>query len=114
MTSSLRAQVIAVLEQAGYRNSEDSLPVHGSGGTFSATGGNVGVNVTWRRWDASEDELGQLRVGIAAALRAPGLEVHELGTRIFVPGSGLEDAGPANWLPGHGRAFCMELARSIP
>ena len=113
MISPLRAQVIAVLEQAGYRNSEDSLPVHSSGGTFSATGGSAGVNVTWRRWDASEDELGELRVSIAAALRAAGLEVHELGTRIFVSGSGPEDAGPANWLPGHGRAFCMQLVRSI-
>jgi hypothetical protein len=113
MASSLRAQVIAVLQQAGYWNSEDSLPVHASGGTFSATGGSVGVNVTWRRWDSSEDELGELRVGIAAALRAAGLEVHELGTRIFVSGSGLEDAEPANCLPGHGRAFCMQLARSM-
>ncbi|HJY60766.1 MAG TPA: hypothetical protein VJ418_30675 [Streptosporangiaceae bacterium] len=94
--SPLRAQVIAVLEQAGYRNSEDSLPVHSSGGTFSATGGSAGVNVTWRRWDASEDEIGELRVGIAAALRAAGLDVHELGTRIFVSGGGLEDAEPAN------------------
>jgi hypothetical protein len=98
MISPLRAQVIAVLEQAGYRNSEDSLPVHGSGGTFSATGGSAGVNVTWRRWDASEDELGELRVGIAAALRAAGLDVHELGTRIFVSSGGLEDAEPANLL----------------
>jgi hypothetical protein len=88
--------VIAVLERAGYRNSEDSLPVHSSGGTFSATGGSAGVNVTWRRWDASEDELRELRGGIAAALRAAGLEAHELGTRIFVPRGGLEDAEPAN------------------
>ena len=51
---------------------------------------------TSRRWDASEDEIGELRVGIAAALRAAGLEVHELGTRIFVSGGGLEDAEPAN------------------
>jgi hypothetical protein len=65
-------------------------------GTFSATGGNAGVNVTWRCWDSSEDELGELRVGIAAALRAAGLEVHELGTRISVSGGGLEDAEPAN------------------
>jgi hypothetical protein len=96
MISPLRAQVIAVLEQAGYRNSEDSLPAHSSGGTFSATGGSADVNVTWRRWDASEDEIGELRVGIAAALRAAGLDVHELGTRIFVSGGGLEDAEPAN------------------
>jgi hypothetical protein len=95
MISPLRAQVIAVLEQAGYRNSEDSLPVH-SGGTFSATGGSAGVNVSWRRWDASEDEIGERRVGIAAALRAAGLDVHELGTRIFVSGGGPEDAEPAN------------------
>jgi hypothetical protein len=94
--SRLCAQVIAVLEQAGYRNSEDSLPVQGSGGTFSATGGSAGVNVTWRCWDASEDKLGELRIGIAAALRAAGLEVHELGTRIFVSRGGLEDAEPAN------------------
>ena len=51
--------------------------------------------MTWRRWDANEDEIGELRVGIAAALRAAGLDVHELGTRIFVPGGGLEDAEPA-------------------
>ena len=95
MISLLRTQVIAVLEQAGYRNSEDSLPVHSSGSTFSTTGGSAGVNVTWRRWDATEDELGELRAGIAAALRAAGLEVHELGTRIFVSGGGLEDAEPA-------------------
>jgi hypothetical protein len=105
MASSRHAHVIVVLEQAGYRNSEDSLPVHSSGGTFSTAGGSPGVNVTWRRWDASQDELGELRVGIAAALRAAGLEVHERGARIFVPGSGLEVAEPANWLPGHGRAF---------
>jgi hypothetical protein len=86
--------VIAVLEEAGYRNSEDSLPVHGSGGTFSATGGSAGVNVTWRCWDATEAELGELRAGIAAALRAAGLELHEQGTRIYVPRSGLEDAEP--------------------
>jgi hypothetical protein len=96
MISPLRAQVIAVLEQAGYRNSEDSLPVHSSGGTFSATGGSAGVNVTWRRWDASGDELGELRAGIAAALRAAGLEVHERGTSLFVSGGGLQDAEPAN------------------
>ena len=96
MISPLRAQVIAVLEQAGYRNSEDSVPVHSSGGTLSATGGSASVNVTWRRWDASEDEIGELRVGIAAALRAAGLDVHELGTRIFVSGGGLEDAEAAN------------------
>jgi hypothetical protein len=94
--SPLRAQVILVLQQAGYRNSEDSLPVHDSGGTFSATGGSAGVNVTWRCWDSSEDELGELRVGIAAALRAAGLVLHELGTRIFVSGGGLEDTEPAN------------------
>jgi hypothetical protein len=52
--------------------------------------------VTWRRWDASEDELGELRVGIAAALRAAGLDVHERGARILVSGGGLEDAEPAN------------------
>jgi hypothetical protein len=51
--------------------------------------------VTWRRWDASEDELGELRAGIAAALRAAGLDVHELGTRIFVSGGRREDAEPA-------------------
>jgi hypothetical protein len=90
MASSRHAHVIAVLEQAGYRNSEDSLPVHSSGGTFSTAGGSPGVNVTWRRWDASQDQLGELRVGIAAALRAAGLEVHERGARIFVPGSGRE------------------------
>ena len=95
MISLLRTQVIAVLEQAGYRNSEDSLPVHSSGGAFSATGGSTGVNVTWRRWDATEDELGELRAGIAAALRAAGLDVHELGTRIFVSGGRREDAEPA-------------------
>ena len=52
--------------------------------------------MTCRRWDASEDEIGELRVGIAAALRAAGLDVHELGTRIFVSGGGPEDAEPAN------------------
>ena len=95
MVSSQRAQVIAVLEQAGYRNSENNLPVHGSGGTFIATGGSADVSVTWRCWDASGDELGELRAGIAAALRAAGLQVHELDTRIYVPRGGLDGAGPA-------------------
>jgi hypothetical protein len=95
MISPLRAQVMTVLEQAGYRNSEDSLPAPSSGGTFSATRGSAGAGVTCRRRDASEDELGELRAGIAAALRAAGLDAHERGTRILVSGGGLEDAGPA-------------------
>jgi hypothetical protein len=86
MVPPLRAQIISVLEQAGYKNSEASLPTYASGGTFSALGGDTGVNVTWRRWDATEAELGELRAGIAAALRAAGLEVHELDSRIYVPG----------------------------
>jgi hypothetical protein len=58
--------VIAVLEQAGYRNRECRLPTYASGGAFSTIGS--GVNVTAERWDASEDELGELRAGTAAAL----------------------------------------------
>jgi hypothetical protein len=54
-----------------------------------------GVNVTAERWDATEAELGELRAGIVAALRAAGLKVHELDTRIYVPPTGLEDAVPA-------------------
>lgn len=87
MVSPLRARVIAVLEQAGYRNSETSLPLHPAG-TFSALGGDSGVNVTWRCWDATEDELAAMRAGIVAALRADGLEVHEAGTRLYVPPPG--------------------------
>ena len=51
--------------------------------------------MTAERWDATEAELGELRAGIVAALRAAGLKVHELDTRIYVPPAGLEDAGPA-------------------
>jgi hypothetical protein len=86
---------IAALEQAGYRNSECSLPVYASGGAFSAIGGGEGVNVTAERWDATEAELGELRAGIVAALRAAGLKVREPDTRIYVPPVGLEDAAPA-------------------
>ena len=74
------------LSRRATRTARTACRAHGSGGAFSATGGSTGVNVTWRRWDATEDELGELRAGIAAALRAAGLEVHELGTRIFVSG----------------------------
>lgn len=80
----MRAQIISALEQAGYRNSEDNLPLPGSGGTFSAIGGSIGVNVTWRFWGATEAELADLRAGIAAALRAAGFEVHELDSRLHV------------------------------
>jgi len=31
------------------------------------------------------DELAELRAGVAAALRAAGLDVHELNSRIYVP-----------------------------
>lgn len=85
MVSPLRARVIAVLEQAGYRNSEHHLPLHPAG-TFSALGGDrTGVNVTWRCWDATEAELAAKREGIAAALWAAGLEAHESDIRIYVP-----------------------------
>ena len=85
MIPQLRAQVIAVLEQAGCRNREDSLPTYASGGCFSVIGGDrTGVNVTCQRWNASEDELGELFAGIAAALRSAGLEVHELASRVYV------------------------------
>jgi hypothetical protein len=71
------------------------LPVYASGGAFSAIGGGEGVNVTAERWDATEAELGELRAGIVAALRAAGLKVREPDTRIYVPPVGLEDAAPA-------------------
>ena len=85
MITTLRAQVIEILEQAGYRDSEASLPTYPSGGTFSALGGGTGVNVEVHWWDASADELAELRAGVAAALRAAGLEAHELDSRIYVP-----------------------------
>jgi hypothetical protein len=91
MVSPLRARVIAVLEQAGYRNSETSLPLYPAG-TFSALGGDSGVNVTWRCWDATEAELAAMRTGIAAALRAAGLDVHESDARVHVRPPG-EPAG---------------------
>jgi len=52
--------VIAVLEAAGHANRGDHLPVY--------CGRGAG-----------------LRPGIAAALRAGGLEAHELVNRIYVP-----------------------------
>jgi hypothetical protein len=55
-----RARVIAVLEAAGHANRGDHLPVYSGRGA----------------------ELGS---GIAAALRAGGLEAHELDNRIYVP-----------------------------
>jgi hypothetical protein len=79
--------VIGVLEQAGYRNSEASLPTYASGGAFGALGGGTGVNVEVHWRDASADELAELRAGVAAALRASGLDVHELNSRIYVPGA---------------------------
>ena len=45
------------------------------------------MNVEVRWWDASADELAELRAGVAAALRAAGLEAHELDSRIYVPGA---------------------------
>ena len=84
MVSPLRAKVIAVLEQAGYQHSVDHVPTYASGGTFSVMGGEIGVTVTWQRWDATEAELGELRAGIAAALRAGRLDVHELDSKIYV------------------------------
>jgi hypothetical protein len=50
MATTLRTRVIEILEQAGYRNSEASLPTYASGGTFSALGGGTGVNVEVRWW----------------------------------------------------------------
>ena len=41
MITALRAQMIEVLEQAGYRNSEASLPTYASGGAFGALGGGT-------------------------------------------------------------------------
>jgi hypothetical protein len=87
MIAKLRAEVIEVLEAAGYRNSEDNLPTYVSGGTFSAIGGDAGVTVTCDRWDATEAELGELRAGIAAALQAAELEVHETSNRLYVLGT---------------------------
>ena len=55
-----RARVIAVLEAAGHANRGDHLPV--------CSGRGAG-----------------LRSGIAAALRAGGLEAHELDNRIYLP-----------------------------
>jgi hypothetical protein len=75
VVTTLRIRVIEVLEQVGYRNSEGSLPTYASGGTFSALGGGTGVNVEVRWWDATADELAELRAGVVAALRAAGLEV---------------------------------------
>ena len=83
MIAKLRAQVIEVLEAAGYRNSEDSLSMYASGGTFSTLGGDTGVSVTCDRWNASSDELAELRTGIVAALRAAGLEAAELDGRLI-------------------------------
>ena len=83
MISPLRARVIAVLEKLATATARPACrcnPV----GTFSALGGDSGVNVTWRCWDATEDELANLSRGIVVALRAGGLEVHELSTRICV------------------------------
>jgi hypothetical protein len=85
MVTTLRARVIEILERAGFRNREDSLPTYASGGTFSATGGGPGVSIRVQRWDASEAELGELRAGIATSLRAAGLETIEMETRIYVP-----------------------------
>ena len=55
-----RARVIAVLEAAGHATRGDYLPVYSGRGAG-------------------------LRSGIAAALRAGGLEAHELDNRIYVP-----------------------------
>jgi hypothetical protein len=83
MISPLRAKVIATLEAAGYRNSEDYLPAYADGGTFSAIGTDA-ISVTCRRWEANPDELAELRAGILAALRAGGLEVAEEDRRLVV------------------------------
>jgi hypothetical protein len=55
-----RARVIAVLEAAGHASRGDHLPVYSGRGA-------------------------ELRSGIAAALRAGGLEAHEPGNRIYLP-----------------------------
>jgi hypothetical protein len=83
---SLRAQVIAALEAAGFRSSEHHLPVYSGGGCFSATGGgSTGVNVTALRWDATPAELAELLAAMATALRPAGFWVDDLGTRLYVP-----------------------------
>jgi hypothetical protein len=79
--------VIGALEQADYRNSEASLPTHATGGTFSALGGGSGMNAEVRWWGASADELADLRACVGTALRATGLDVHELDSRIYDPGT---------------------------
>ena len=70
-----RARVIAVLEAAGHANRGDHLPVYSGRGAG-------------------------LRSGIAAALRAGGLEAHELDNRINVPPDALERAVSAGYAAG--------------
>jgi hypothetical protein len=85
MVPSLRAQIISVLEQAGYRHRETGLPVYPVGAFLVIGNDRMGASVTAQLWDGTEAELAALRAGIAEALRAAGLEVHESDTRIDVP-----------------------------
>lgn len=77
----LRAHVIAILEAAGFKNREDNLPTHKSGGTFAVVG-NIGVTVYAEWWSGDERAL---LARMAAALRDAGLEVEDRGDRLGVP-----------------------------
>lgn len=77
----LRAHVIAILKAAGFKNREDHLPIHASGGTFAVVGA-IGVYVYAEWWNGDERAL---LVRMAAALRDAGLEVEDRGDRLGVP-----------------------------
>lgn len=85
MISPLRARVIAVLEQAGYRHRETCLPVYPAGAFLVIGNDQMGCSVTAQLWDGTPAELAALRTGFAEVLGAAGLEVRESATRIVVP-----------------------------
>ena len=74
-----RARVIAVLEAAGHANRGDHSPVYSGCGAELRSG------------------IAGLRSGIAAALRAGGLEAHELDNLDLRPAGGMERAVSAGY-----------------
>lgn len=81
----LRARVRLVLSSAGIADRDTQLPVYGCGGAFSAIGeSSTGINVFAEWWDASADQLEELRRDIAATLDGAGFELSVEEHRLYV------------------------------
>lgn len=79
----LRERVEAVLERAGFKAYDTTLPTYSSRGVFFLKPG-VGVTVEVLWWDSSEGDIRALLLRFAAALRDAGLVVEDRGDRLYV------------------------------